>query len=43
MVGQGGLMETITTCKVCMISNGGGDSKCLNITTNVFTSLFVAG
>jgi hypothetical protein len=43
-MGQGGPLEMITTCKVCTVSNGGGDSKCSNIATNVlFTSSFVAG
>jgi hypothetical protein len=40
-MGQGGPLEMITTCKLCAVSNGGGDSKCLNITTNVFTLSFV--
>jgi hypothetical protein len=42
-MGQGGSLEMITTCKVCAVSNGGGDSNCLNITTNVFMLLFVTG
>jgi hypothetical protein len=33
----------ITTHKVRVVSNGGGDSKCSNITTNVFTLAFVTG
>jgi hypothetical protein len=36
-------LEMITTRKVRAVSNGGGDLKCLNITSNVFTLLFVAG
>jgi hypothetical protein len=42
-MGQGGPLEMITTRKVRMVSNGGGDSKCLNITTNMFMLSFVAG
>jgi hypothetical protein len=42
-MGQGGPLEMITTRKVCAVSNGRGDSKCSNITTNVFMLSFVAG
>ncbi len=43
-MGGGGPLEMITTGKVCVVTNGGGDSKCSNITTNIlFTSSFVAG
>jgi hypothetical protein len=42
-IGQGGPLEMITTPKVRAVSNAGGDSRCLNMTTNMFTSLFVAG
>jgi hypothetical protein len=43
-MGQGGPLEMITTCKVRTVSNGGRDSKCLNIAANIlFTSLLVAG
>jgi hypothetical protein len=43
-MGRGGPLEMITTSKVHVVSNGGGDLKCSNITANVlFTSLFMAG
>jgi hypothetical protein len=43
-MGQGGQLEMISNYKVCAVSNGGVDSKCSNITTNIlFTLLFVAG